>query len=106
MSALGQKQTCAVQHGMSAKCHKRTCRCSFDHFVCQQLHRIWDLEPEHFCRSDIYDQLVFPRQLNWQIAGFFAPNNLRSVNPSAAIRLYLAGTITKSPPDETYSRSE
>ena len=25
MSALGQKQTCAVQLGMSALCHKRTC---------------------------------------------------------------------------------
>ena len=24
MSALGQKQTCAVQQPMSAKCHKRT----------------------------------------------------------------------------------
>ena len=33
MSALGQKQTCAVQLGMSAKCQKRTLACLFDHRV-------------------------------------------------------------------------
>src|SRR5262245_22323273 len=69
----------------------------FDHFVRQQLHRIWDLEPEHFCRSDIYDQLVFSRQFKRQIARFFAPNNPGSVNSSAAIRLYLARAITQAP---------
>ena len=30
MSALGQKQTCAVQLGMSAKCQKRTSHVSFE----------------------------------------------------------------------------
>src|SRR5262249_1584694 len=89
-----RKQTCAVQEPMSAMGQKRTSRNLFDHLVCQQLHRILDLEPEHFCRSDIYDQLVFSWQFKRQIAGLFAPNNPRSVNCSAAIRLYLARTIT------------
>ena len=43
MSALGQKQTCAVQLGMSAKCQKQTSR----RFTCSSLKIERELELPH-----------------------------------------------------------
>ena len=73
MSALGQKQTCAVQSamsalppiatsftffGMSALGQKRT---SLDHLVCASEQRSWNVDAERLSRLQVDDELELGR---------------------------------------------
>src|SRR5262245_12319694 len=86
-SALGQKQTCAVQKAMSALPPKRTFAVQkgmsansghhhlFDHLVgaCEQ--GWWHSDAERIRRREIDDELEFSRLLDWHIAGLRPPQN-------------------------------
>src|SRR5689334_20718259 len=69
MSALGQKQTCAVQLGMSAMGHKRTLAPLIGQLICAGEHGCRNFQTERFCRPEVDDQLKFgwllDRQVGW-----------------------------------------
>ena len=87
MSALGQKQTCAVQNGMSAlhpkadMCGatrdvrfvpKRTSPALFDHLVGAPEQRRWNGKAKRFRRLEIDHQFKFGRRRTWKIGRLLA----------------------------------
>ena len=72
MSALGQKQTCAVHKPMSALCQKRTFRHSFDHLVGAGEHCRRNCEIQCLGGLEIDHQLVFGRRLHREVGRLLA----------------------------------
>ena len=88
MSALGQKQTCAMQNAMSALPPKRTCSAtrdvrfvpkadiiSFDHFVGPSEERRRHCDAECLSGLEIDNKFVFARRLHRQIGRLLALEN-------------------------------
>src|SRR5512138_3484677 len=114
MSALGQKQTYAVQTGTSASPSKAdmcgatrdvrfgpiaanwtnlVCRL-VDYLVGTREQRRWNCETKGFCGLEIDDQIKFGWQLNGQTSGLSAFEDLSGVGSSPAMRVRSARAVT------------
>jgi hypothetical protein len=97
MSALGQKQTCAVQLAMSALGHKRTLAHLFDHLVRDREQLRGDFDAQRPGGLEINHQLELGWLQYWQIGGLGALENAASVGTRLAIHLGQTISIADEP---------
>jgi len=83
MSALGQKQTCAVHQSMSAlppiATAKANIRHSFNQLVGDLLEMQWHREAERFGSLEVDDQIEIDRRLDGKLARFRALEDAISI---------------------------
>jgi hypothetical protein len=99
MSALGQKQTCAVQLATSAMGHKRTSR----HLLSEQCRR--HCQAAGLCGFEIDNQLVFSRSLHGKISGLLALEDaidIASRPPKLVIKIGSIGDQAAGGDEETF----
>ena len=77
MSALGQKQTCAVHPRMSAKWQQRTSRFLFDYLVRVFKHRSWHGDSDRPGGLQVDHEFECVRPLDREF-GWSAPLSMRS----------------------------
>src|SRR6478752_4389702 len=97
MSALGQKQTCAVHQRMSALCHKRTFGHSFDQLVGALLELKRNIESERLGGLEIDHQLVLGRRLHWKVGRLLALEDAIDVCRGALELVNPIGTVADQP---------